>query len=172
MDSEKIKKGLECCSLLIDNTKTGEEQDNSCNECPYRVNDRCSWKLDSDALNYIKDLEQKNRQLYNSGQNKNTTCLGLMRDNERLSDIVQRQQGEVKAYKDVIDNYFKKGLVLCDGTMLEETKESVEEDIEREKHCKECQDQTLTMFAHWLSKKTGDYSYMRLLEEFKEKILV
>jgi hypothetical protein len=63
MESEKvkeIKKALECCSTLMDNNATSEEQDNSCNECPYRLNDRCSWKLDSDALTLINELEKGN----------------------------------------------------------------------------------------------------------------
>lgn len=66
MESEKvkeIKKGLECCSTLMDNNATSEEQDNSCNECPYRLNDRCSWKLDSDALTLINELERGNEAL-------------------------------------------------------------------------------------------------------------
>ena len=66
MDSEKIKeikKALECCSMLMDNTKTAEEQDNACNECPYRLNDRCSWCLDKDALELINELESENTKL-------------------------------------------------------------------------------------------------------------
>lgn len=66
MNSEKvkeIKKALKCCSTLMDNNATSEEQDNSCNECPYRLNDRCSWKLDSDALTLINELESKNESL-------------------------------------------------------------------------------------------------------------
>ena len=66
MNSEKvkeIKKALECCSTLMDNNATSEEQDNSCNECPYRLNDRCSWKLDGDALTLINDLESENERL-------------------------------------------------------------------------------------------------------------
>ena len=165
MDSEKIKKGLECCSLLMDNTKTGEEQDNSCNECPYRVNDRCSWKLDSDALNYIKDLEQKNRQLYNSGQNKNITCLGLMRDNERLSDIIRRQEGEIKAYKDVIDNYFKKGIVLCDGTNLDYPED------DDEKGCIGCLKKTIENFAKWLTKRSNNLIYIDLAKKYIKEFL-
>jgi DNA-binding transcriptional MerR regulator len=64
MESEKvkeIKKALECCST--------EEQDNSCNECPYRLNYRCSWNLDSDALTLINELESENERLVESCKN-------------------------------------------------------------------------------------------------------
>ena len=63
MESEKIKKGLECCSMLMDNNKTAEEQDNACVECPYRENFRCSWNLDADALTLINELEKGNEAL-------------------------------------------------------------------------------------------------------------
>ena len=61
MNSEKvkeIKKALECCSTLMDNNATSEDQDKSCNECPYRLNARCSWNLDKDALTLINELEK------------------------------------------------------------------------------------------------------------------
>ena len=60
---KEIKKGLECCSTLMDNNAISEERDNSCNECPYRLNDRCSWNLDKDALALINELEKGNEAL-------------------------------------------------------------------------------------------------------------
>lgn len=101
MNSEKvkeIKKGLECCSTLMDNNATSEEQDNSCNECPYRLNDRCSWKLDGDALTLINELESENERL-----------LGVAK--EKIHDIGEMGYSnaiEIKQLKDRIAELKKK----------------------------------------------------------------
>lgn len=157
MDIEKIKKGLECCYV----TDLRE-----CDDCPYGDLENCKHgQLMTDTIEYIKDLELKNRQLYNSGENKNTTCLGLMRDNERLSDIVHRQQGEVKAYKDVIDNFFKKGIVLCDGTNFD-----YPEDDDK-KGCTGCLKKTIENFAKWLTKRSNNLIYIDLAKKYIKECL-
>lgn len=87
MENEKvkeIKKALECCSTLMDNNATSEEQDNACNECPCRKNDRCSWNLDKDALMLINELEHEKYNLYNLNQNLISDKQVLMHENERL----------------------------------------------------------------------------------------
>ena len=110
MDSEKvkeIKKGLECCSTLMDNNATSEEQDNSCNECPYRLNDRCSWKLDGDALTIINELESENDTLH-------TNLCEWRRENQQLKDRIaefgkeiEENASYVKGYADGIKNTYE-----------------------------------------------------------------
>ena len=88
MESEKvkeIKKGLECCSFLMDNNAPSEERDNSCNECPYRLNDRCSWNLDKDALTLINELESENERLL---EQRNKTYNIWVKDTEKLKDRI------------------------------------------------------------------------------------
>ena len=182
MKQEKIndiKKGLECCSMLMDNTKTAEEKDNACNECPYRENYRCSWCLDKDALDYINELESENNDYYKR-------CIILRRENEQLKTLVsslekkEREFGiEIANLKDVnealtndlintecnLQNFVKdnehlldriaeleKTRVLCDGTNLEYT----EEDVESEKGCNECINNHLKQFAKRLKEKLFD----------------
>ena len=96
MNSEKvkeIKKGLECCSTLMDNNATSEEQDNSCNGCPYRQNDRCSWNLDKDALSLINELENENA-------TKTDTIIDLLKkqefyEREKLKQFAERLKEKV-----------------------------------------------------------------------------
>ena len=93
MEHEKIKeikKALECCSTLMNIHKTSEEQDNACNECPYRINDRCSWELDSDALAVINELESENKELIEANKRlinriSNATKEELLEFQEELS---------------------------------------------------------------------------------------
>lgn len=110
MESEKvkeIKKGLECCSTLMDNNATSEEQDNSCNECPYRLNDRCSWELDGDALTIINWLESENDTLH-------TNLCEWRRENQQLKDRIAELEKEKKetpsyskGYADGIKNTYE-----------------------------------------------------------------
>ena len=87
MESEKIKKGLECCSILMDNTKTAEEQDNACSECPYRKNDRCSWKLDADALALINELESRVDCVNKHLQEFTHKVIGKLKDNVNADNV-------------------------------------------------------------------------------------
>lgn len=106
MNSEKvkeIKKGLECCSTLVDNNATSEEQDNSCNECPYRLNDRCSWNLDKDALSLINKLESENETLRNAKVVYETVdyCYeDLKKAQERIAELEEKN----KDYYDRLNN--------------------------------------------------------------------
>ena len=110
MNSEKvkeIKKGLECCSTLMDNNATSEEQDNSCNECPYRLNERCSWKLDGDALTLINELESENDTLH-------TNLCELRKETQQLKNRIaefgkeiEENASYVKGYADGIKNTYE-----------------------------------------------------------------
>ena len=100
MESEKIKKGLECCSMLMDNTKTAEEQDNACVECPYQEKDRCSWKLDADALTLINELESENEKL--SAKYKN-----LENNYEYTHKVYREYEEENKQLKDRLKEFIK-----------------------------------------------------------------
>ena len=111
MNSEKvkeIKKALECCSTLMDNNATSEEQDNACNECPYRINDRCSWNLDSDALTLINKLESENdckdieisRQEYQIEKLKDRIA-ELEKDNETLRNAKVVYENVDYCYEDL-----------------------------------------------------------------------
>ena len=94
MESEKvkeIKKGLKCCSTLMDNNATSEEQDNSCNECPYRLNYRCSWNLDSDALTLINELESENERLSNALEDNVTAYEDGFQDGASLKGRIENK---------------------------------------------------------------------------------
>ena len=101
----EIKKGLECCSILMDNTKTAEEQDNACSECPYRKNDRCSWELDADALTLIKELESENKVLrkHNIGYH----VANNYEAQEQLQQFAERLKEKIKA----LDKYYSNDII-------------------------------------------------------------
>ena len=99
MESEKIKKGLECCSMLMDNTKTAEEQDNACSECPYRKNDRCSWKLDADALTLIKELESRIAELIKELEKEQINNLNCDTELQYKEDRIAELEKENAKYK-------------------------------------------------------------------------
>ncbi len=144
MDRELIKKALECC---VDcNTICNSEKCYLFDKFKYS---QCVEQLKKDILTLINELESENKKLLKENESLNGSWKNALK---RIAVLV-------------------KEIVLCDGTMLEETKESVEEDAEREKHCKECQDQTLTMFAEWLTKRSNNLIYIDLAKKYIKELL-
>jgi hypothetical protein len=168
MESEKvkeIKKALECCSTLMDNNATSEEQDKSCNECPYRINDRCSWKLDKDALTLINEFESENERLNECYKVK--AYDKLRAENKQLKDriaLLEKENELLRNAKVVYEN-----VDYCYEDLKKAEKRIAELEKEKEETMKAWYEDREGMF--WDGVGEGELKGYKQLKQFAERLI-